>query len=375
MMDLDKEFPQSDSLYYLNHAAVSPWPRRTADAIDSFANENVLWGAKNYPDWMEKETELRKQLQSLIHANSRDEIALLKNTSEALSVVAEGINWHSGDNIVSSDQEFPSNRIPWQAQEKHGVVFREVDLNTDESPELALINACNSKTRILTISSVQYSTGLRLDLEKLGQFCRSENILFCVDAIQSLGAHDINVETAFIDFMMADAHKWLMGPEGIALFYCRKELQEKLKLHQYGWHMIQTAGNYDDKSWQPASNARRFECGSPNMLGIHGMSASLSLILQFGIENIEKEIAKHADFLLQELKSSGFEILSPEEERRRAGIVTFTAKGKDMPGLQQELMQRNVICAYRGGGIRFSPHFYTKHSVLEKALEVLNITI
>jgi len=224
-MNLNKiiaqEFQLDSNIVYLNHAAVSPWPKRTAESVKSFAEENSYSGAKHYLKWLEKEKKLKKQLQRLINAPSTNDIALLKNTSEAISMVASGINWNNGDNIVSSNEEFPSNRIPWLAQAKHGVKFREIDISNPESAEDNLINACDEKTRVLTISSVQYGSGTRINLEKLGKFCNKNKILFCVDAIQSLGILAIDVETINADFVMADAHKWMMGPEGIALFFCR----------------------------------------------------------------------------------------------------------------------------------------------------------
>ncbi len=372
---LNEEFPLKQNLFYLNHAAVSPWPTRTSNAVKDFANENTISGAQNYLTWIEKESQLRSQLKNLIHAQSEDEIALLKNTSEALSVVAEGISWKQGDNVVSSNQEFPSNRIPWLAQNKHGVEFREIDIINCESAEQALINACDEKTRLISISSVQYGIGLKINLQQLGDFCHSNNILFCVDAIQSLGAHEIDVEKNHIDFMMADAHKWLMGPEGIALFYCRMNQQNPLELRQFGWHMIENAGNYDEKNWLPANNAKRFECGSPNMLGIHALSASLSLIEEVGISNIRSAILEKTDYLIDSLKSSGFKIITPENHQHRSGIVTFKIEGVDMESLYKRLMAQNVICAYRGGGVRLSPHFYTPMNIIKKSLEIINLNI
>ncbi|MDX1519248.1 MAG: aminotransferase class V-fold PLP-dependent enzyme, partial [Gammaproteobacteria bacterium] len=282
-MTWQHEFPLDEGIYYLNHAAVSPWPVRTAKAVSEFARENTVYGASRYPEWVKTESLLREQLRKLINAPSTESIALLKNTSEAISVVAEGLKWKHGDNVVSTSQEFPSNRFPWQAQADKGVEFREANLESGASPEQALIDACDRNTRVMAISSVQYGSGLKLDLEVLGQYCRGKDILFCVDAIQSLGAHTLDVQACHADFVMADAHKWMMGPEGIALFYCRDDWIDRLELHQYGWHMVENAGNYDQREWNPAPDARRFECGSPNMLGIHALSASLSLIEEVGM--------------------------------------------------------------------------------------------
>jgi selenocysteine lyase/cysteine desulfurase len=371
-----REFPLDDDIIYLNHAAVAPWPKRTSDTIKKFAEENTYSGAKNYVTWLDRESILRKQLKWLINAPSTDDIALLKNTSEAISIVACGLNWRDGENVVSTDEEFPSNRIPWQAQRKSGVEFREINILHSIEPELDLINACDDKTRVLTVSSVQYGSGIRLDLQRLGNFCTTNNILFCVDAIQSLGVYPLDVQAIQADFVMADSHKWMLGPEGIALFYCKSESRNQLELRQFGWHMIQNAGDYDTKEWQPADNARRFECGSPNMLGIHALSASLSLFEEIGLEPIYRNILENTSYLIDQLNGfTGIEILTPRAEKRRAGIVTFKISNQNMHELHANLLKNNVICACRSGGIRFSPHFYTAKINLDVALDIIDIYI
>jgi len=370
------EFHISPDIHYLNHAAVSPWPIRTANAIKQFADDNVSNGATNYLLWLDVESRLRNQIKELLNAPSVDDISLLKNTSEALSVVACGIDWHNGDNVVITDQEFPSNRIVWEAQARHGVEIRKIDIMTDESPESCLINACDENTRIMSVSSVQYGTGLKHDLVKLGEFCRDNDIYFCVDAIQSIGAHEIDIQAIKADFVMADAHKWMCGPEGIALFYCRADIREKLQLNQFGWHMVEEPGDYTRQTWSPANSARRFECGSPNMLGIHALSASLSLFEDIGMDNVELSILKKTSYLIDKLNNlAGIELLTPESEHRRAGIVTFKISGKDMTEIYAKLMNNKVICANRLGGIRFSPHFYTDIEIIDYSLDILSSSI
>lgn len=373
---IKQEFPLDEGIFYLNHAAVSPWPQRTADTIHKFATENTTLGASNYPSWLKKEAELRQQLKRLINAPSVDAISLLKNTSEALSVVAEGIDWNQGDNIVSSDEEFPSNRLPWLAQAKKGVEFREIKLSGSESAEAELIAACDSKTRLLTISSVQYGTGKCLNVEQLGEYCHTNNILFCVDAIQSLGALPFDCQAINADFVMADAHKWMLGPEGIALFYCKAEIRDSLDLHQYGWHMVRDVGNYDAKDWQIADSGQRFECGSPNMLGIHAMSASLSLLEEIGMQKISDNIINNVSYLIDKLEElPGVKLISPISKPHYAGIVTFSIEGINMVELYAKLMKNMLICANRAGGIRFSPHFYTSQKTIDKSLEILSSSI
>jgi len=365
------EFPQADGLIYLNHAAVAPWPTSTANAVKHFAEENVRLGASRYADWMAMETQLRSQLQRLINAPSADDIALLKNTSEGISLVACGLDWHAGDNVVSTDQEFPSNRIPWQAQQVYGVEFREVSLESDD-PEAALIAACDQRTRVLTVSSVQYASGLRLDLARLGEFCRDNNILFFIDAIQSLGAIRFDAQAVHADFVVADAHKWMLGPEGIALFYSREVVRERLTLHQYGWHMVEDAGNYDTREWQPARSAKRFECGSSNMLGIHALSASLALLEKIGMQIIHRIIINNSLYLIDILNNiNEVKVTTDPHPDRLAGIVNFRVDNQDTADIHRQLLKSQVICANRGGGIRFSPHFYITQEKLDKAIEIL----
>lgn len=366
------EFKLRDDVIYLNHAGVSPWPLRAVKAVQDFAEENMTLGSLHYPRWLEVEAELRSRARKLINAPSDDDIALVKNTSEALSVVAYGIDWKKGDNIVSCDQEFPSNRIVWESLASQGVEFREANFENAVTPEDALFSMVDNNTRLITISSVQFSTGLRMDVNGIGEFCKKHDILFCVDAIQSLGALRFDIRENHADFVMADGHKWMLGPEGLAIFYSRPDARERLRVNQYGWHMVQDAGNFDRRDWSIAGSARRFECGSPNLLGIYGLNASLSLLLEAGMEHVEKEVLSRSEYLFEEIVLlPELELVTSSTAGRYAGIVTFRRKGVDHSQLYSYLMKNNVICALRSGGIRFSPHFYTPYDQLDQALELV----
>ena len=363
------EFPLSNELIYLNHAAVAPWPKRTSEAVIRFAEQNSHYGSHFYLDWLRKESELRRQLQVLINAPSVDDIALVKNTSEALSFVAYGLPWQAGDNIVSSNQEFPSNRLPWQSLLKQGVEFRQADLAGADSPEEALFALVDEHTRLLTISSIQFASGLRMDLERIGDFCRQRGIWFCVDAIQSLGAVQFDVQTYKADFVMADGHKWMFGPEGLGVFYTTPKARDRLNLTQYGWHMMKDIHNYENKPWEIHPTARRFECGSPNMLGIHALSASLSLLLDIGMETIEAQVIERSDYLKAAIEANDrLILLSERQSPLKSGIVVFKHRSLANEVLYQHLQQNGVVCAMRGGGIRFSAHFYNTFDELDRAL-------
>ncbi|MDX1803832.1 MAG: aminotransferase class V-fold PLP-dependent enzyme [Alcanivorax sp.] len=371
MAEWQEEFPQQHDLLYLNHAAVAPWPRRTALAVQAFAEQNCTLGARDYPAWLHVEQRLRRHLAMLIGGVPVSDIALLKNTSEGLSVIAQGLPWQAGDQVVISDQEFPSNCIPWQALADQGVQVIEVNLDGAE-PEQDVINALGPRTRLVSLSAVQYGTGLKLDMAPIGAACRQRGILFCVDAIQQLGALPFDALTDQADFVVADGHKWMLGPEGLALFYCRGEVQSQLTLRQHGWHMIANAGDYSQKDWQPADDARRFECGSPNMLAAHALEASLGLLLELGMTQVAAALDERMTRLITGLQARpGVQLLSDVRRHRRAGIVTFRVVGEDPQETCQRLKSGGVVCAQRGGGIRLSPHFYTADSVIDRTLALL----
>jgi len=366
------EFAQAPGLRYLNHAAVAPWPKRAATAVSRFAQENVLLGARDYPDWMVVEQRLRERLMRLLNAPSTDDIALVKNTSEALSFVAFGLDWKAGDQIVISDEEFPSNRIVWEALAPQGVEVIQVSLKAAD-PEAVLLAACGPRTRLLSISAVQYASGLRLDLERLGQGCKQRHVLFCIDAIQQLGAMPFDVQASQCDFAMADGHKWLLGPEGLGVFYCRSELRPQLKLSEFGWHMVERMGDYSRTTWEPAVSARRFECGSPNMLGTMALEASLSLLEEVGMDEVGKAVAERIRWLEEGLYGiPGARVHTSKSPDRRAGILSFSLDGVENTHLHQRLMQEQVVCVQRGAGVRFSPHFYTESRVIEETLVILH---
>lgn len=372
-LHIDDEFPHREDLIYLNHAGVSPWPRRAADAVAAFAQENWRDGPVHYERWIATETRLRERCRALVNAAASEDIALLKNTSEGLSIVAYGMPWQDGDNVVTTDQEFPSNRIVWESLADRGVELRQAAIGASDDPEAALLACVDERTRLITVSSVQYATGLRMELARLGAFCRRHDIVFCVDGIQGLGALQFDVEAIQADVVVADGHKWMMGPEGVALFYTRPALRERLRLTQYGWHMVEAMGDYDRRDWTIARSARRFECGSPNMLGIHGLEASLSLLEEIGIDRVERAVLDHATCLIDLIDAADrLELLSSRAASRRSGIVTFRHRTIDAATLYRTLRGQGVHCAPRGGGIRYSPHFHTSRLQLEQAVRMAN---
>ncbi len=362
--DFELDFDLDPELIYVNHAAVAPWPIKTVEAVKQFAVENGRLGSRHYDRWMKTEQSLKQSLATLINAPSADDIALLKNTSEGLSIIARGIDWQAGDNIVISDQEFPSNFIVWDALRSQGVELRIADISHSENPEQAIVDLVDDNTRLLSISAVQYASGLRIDLPILSAACRAHDALFCVDAIQQIGALEFDVQTIDADFVVADGHKWMLGPEGLALFYCRRERIEQLALQQFGWHMVEDLSDFTKmQDWQPAKSARRFECGSPNMLTAHALHASIDLLLERGMHTIETCVLDNVQALIQRFSHiPGVSILSPSQRSQHGGIFTFALEGIDHNQLYETLVARGTVCAPRGGGIRLSPHYYNDTS-------------
>jgi len=368
---MQNDFNLDSRLIYVNHAAVAPWPIRTVQAVKEFADENGHVGSRHYEQWLKVEQLLKQDLASLINAQSANEIALLKNTSEGLSIIAKGIQWRTGDNIVISNEEFPSNFIVWDALRAQGVELRIANISRSDNPEQAIIELMDANTRLLSISAVQYASGLRMNLELLGKACKSYHALYCIDAIQQIGALQFDVQAMDADFVIADGHKWMLGPEGLALFYCKQSSMEELELQQYGWHMVDDLSDFNNmQNWQAAGNARRFECGSPNTLAIHALQASIRLLLEHGMLEIEKAVLSNVQILIKMFSQlPGVNILSPTDISRHGGIFTFSKKDVDSQQLYQYLVKKGVVCAPRGGGIRFSPHYYNQQTEFERLAE------
>jgi selenocysteine lyase/cysteine desulfurase len=369
---LREQFPILTAGLYLNHAAIGPWPRCAAEAVQAFADENLHQGPAGYPAWIRRENDLRKALARLIGASSEDAVALMKNTSECISTVAWGLDWRPGDNLVLPRGEFPSNRLPWLAQTTRGVETREVDIRTAEDAEASLLSAMDSRTRLLSVSAVQWSDGFRLDLQRLGDACRARGVLFFVDAIQQLGALPVDVEACRIDFLAADAHKWLLGPEGIAPFYSGPRARAQLTLLQQGWHMFDNPWNFDREDWTPAASARRFEAGSPNSCGQAALHASIDLFLEFGIEAVAARVLKNTDHLVGRLQRlRGVSVISPCRPDRRSGIVSIRPDSIPAREIYRRLGEVDCICAVRNGAVRLSPHFYQDEQVLDTFMDRL----
>lgn len=360
---------------HLDHAGVGPWPRRCAEAVKAFADTNARVGyAGQFDRWLATDARLRARLCRLIGAESPDDIALLKNTSEGLSQVAHGLEWRPGDRVVVLAEEFNSNKLPWQALTRFGVECDEVEPAGDQSREDAIEAACDERTRLVSVSTVQYGTGARMDLARLGAFCRAHDVLFCVDAVQSLGALRFDAAACAADFVVAGSHKWLMAPFGIALFWCRAALRESLAPLAYGWHTVSEPMNFNRALGDIEPSARRFEPGTANWAGVMGFEASLSLYEEAGPAEVERRVLANADRLAAEFaRRPGVTLISPRDPGRYGGSVCVAVRDRDHADIASRLQaEHRVLCAARGPALRFSPHCHNTAAQLDAAVEAFD---
>jgi cysteine desulfurase/selenocysteine lyase len=365
-----KEFPVTERYIYLDHAGVAPVSLRVKKAVERFLTESAEGGAFHYPQWAERIVKTRKNCARLINAEA-DEIAFVKSTSHGLSIVAQGLDWKAGDNLLIYEREFPSNIYPWLNLKRKGVEVRIIPSRNGRIYIEDIEQLMDSRTRLLAISSVQFSNGFKIDLKRVGELCQKKEVLFCVDTIQSLGVIPMDVRAYHIDFLSADGHKWLLGPEGVGIFYGRKELAERLNPPLIGWKSVQNEFDFDHPEFKLKTDALRFEEGSMNLLGIFGLGAAIELLLEIGIDKIYSRVLDLGDVIIREAEKRGFKILTPKAREERGGIVTFSGKF-DPVKTRDALREKGIMVNARDGGIRVSPHFYNMDEELERFFAVLS---
>lgn len=368
---LEEQFPTRSGMLYMNHAAISPWPRAASEAVTAFAHENTERGPLGVSQWLIRESRLRRSCADLLGCGDED-IAFLQNTSEGINVVVNGIDWKPGDNVVMPHGEYASNRLPWMTLANRGVEIREIGIRSTDNPESALLNALDGRSRVLTVSSVQWSDGLRLDLQRLGTACAGTGVFFFVDAIQQLGALRLDVTACHVDALAAGSHKWQMGPEGMGIFYCPAESRERLDLSRHGWRMLEDPYQFEREGRNPAGSARRFEAGSPNTLGQAALAGSLSVIEALGLQAVESRILSNTDRLGNGLRSMpGARLVSSTDSNRRSGIVSFASAHAEPGRLRSLLVRKGVYAAVRGHAVRLSPHFYQGDDHMDRVLNAI----
>jgi cysteine desulfurase / selenocysteine lyase len=370
-------FPIVTRRLFFNHAGVAPIPRVAADALRTYARqaEEEAYLAAH---WYQQIEQLRISAATLINASAK-EIAFVKNTSEGLAIVANGLDWQWGDVIVTTNVEYPANIYPWMDLARgRGVKLVMVEEETDDRgrrvvPTQKILDAAaDSRCKLVSLSHVEYASGQRHELQRIGQFCRDNKKLFCVDAIQSLGVVPIDVKAMNIDYLSADGHKWLLGPEGAGIFYCRQELIERTRPAMVGWMNVVNATDYGNYDYRLRPDAGRFECGSWNVPGLLALKASLELLQSIGTDTIFDRLKLLTDRLIEGLVEKKYQLISPRRFGQWSGIVSFVSATHKHEEIWLRLRKEHATeLALREGRLRASPHFYNTEQQIDRLIELL----
>jgi len=369
-----REFPVAREKIFLAHAGVCPLPRRVSQAIADYATRGTTGDQEAfvYPGCLDDARRLASQLLQC----QPDEVALVGPTSLGLSFVAAGLDFRKGDNILIYHDDYPSNVYPWMALAERGVEVRLLNargLGLVRPRDVA--GQVDENTRLVALASCHFISGYRLEHGAIGKFLRERGILFCLDAIQTLGAFPTPVEQ--VDFLAADAHKWLLGPCGAGVFYVRREIQDRLNPPVYGWHNVRNPNFVAQEQIVFRPGAVKYEAGTHNLLGLVGLMAAMELALEIGVENVAAELLRKRAWLVPALQAKGFAVLNADAKTENAsGIVSFYQPGKDLAAVHKKLADAGVVTSLRTDRqgqnyIRLSPHFYNTDAELQRVLELL----
>jgi selenocysteine lyase/cysteine desulfurase len=355
-------FPIAERCTFLDHAGVAPISTRVRDAIERFAREATDEMYLRYPYWEERGEEIRARCAELAGCAPR-QVAFVKNTSEALSLVAEGLDLGRGDAVIVADREFPSNVYPWWGLERLGVEVRMIATPDGGVTPHDVARLLDASVRVVALSAVAYGTGDRLDLAPIAELCRQSGALFVVDGIQALGAVAVDMRRDGLDCIAADGHKWLCAPEGCGFLAVSDRLLDRLRPAQLGWKSVMESATFYPYDLRLRRDASRLEPGSLNLLGVHALGAAVDLVLEIGPAEIERRLGAIAAALADGLRDRGRRILGQRGAAATgaaapvSGIVTFVPRAYP-ERLRQELWQRGVVTKVRFGGIRVAPHHY-----------------
>ena len=364
-------FPVTEKYIYMNHAAVSPLSTRVRDAMNALVDDVMRNGTANYDAWCQTYERTREAAARLVNAQAH-EIAFMRNTSDGLSAIANGIAWREGDNVVSCNVEFPSNIYPWmRICEEHGVRMKLAEERDGRIDSDRLLSLIDERTRVVTLSWVQFASGFRSDLARIGKFCRQRDVIFVVDAIQALGGLKLDVERDYVDAFAADAHKYLLGPEGAALLYVSDRVIDRIKPTVVGWTSVKNYEQYVDYKLDYREGAGRFECGTLNTAGVYGLGAAIDLFLEIGPEKIEAYLLGLSDYLAGRLTAKGYEVISSRKPGETSAIVTCKHERHSASELYRLLHSKNVITAPRLNRLRIAPHFYNTREEVDALIDAL----
>jgi selenocysteine lyase/cysteine desulfurase len=363
-----REFPVARNKIFLAHAGVCPLPACVARAMQVYLDQ-AQTGDQEKTFYAARIFETRQLAAQLLGCGA-DEIALVGPTSVGLSLVANGLPWKSGDEVVCYQDDYPSNVYAWTQLRAHGVKVRYVQPRNLGAIDVSDVEPLlNERTRLVALASVHFLSGVRLDHSAIARLCRDRNILFCVDGIQSIGALETPLEG--VDFLAADAHKWMLGPLAAGILFVRKEVQDQLRPTLVGWANAACPGFVASDNLKFHPDASRYEAGSHNLVGLIGLHACLEMLLDAGLPAIQEKLLRQSRFLRAELSSRGWELLG--DEKRLSGSVSFFKNGADLEALFEKMIRAGIVPSLREDRagqryLRLSPHFYNTRAELEKTL-------
>ena len=365
-----KLFPhlQTDQIYF-NHAALGPWSTLVLDRIKEYMDERSGLSVMNFESLVKWNFGAKEKLAKLL-GTSTNRLSWVDNVANGLSILAQGLDWKNGDRIILNDIEFPSNVYPFLNLKKHGV---EVDFAKSRNGIVDvedLEKLITPKTKLLSISMVQFLSGYRADINSIGELCKRKGIIFCVDAIQAVGAVNVDLKESKIDFLTGGTQKWLMSSQGLSYFYVTEELQNKIDQKNVGWTSVEDSWNFLDYNLTLRSNAERYQTGTLNAFGIAIFDAAMNMFKQSKVENFEFRILENTNYFIKRLSEIGIEpVLRNISNDHLAGIVTI--KHEKSKEIFSELEKRKIYCAVREGMIRLSPHFYNTKDEIDRVVNEL----
>ena len=369
--EIRRLFPVTRNYTYLNHAAVAPLSLPVFDRMTEHARDVLESGLVHWRESGAAVERVRELGARLVNAKPA-EIAFAPNTSAGLSMIANGIDWRTGDNVVTADCEFPANLIPWlRLERENGVEVRMARENEGRLEVDEILALVDQRTRVVSLSFVEFASGFRNDLAAIGSFCRDRDVLFVVDAIQGLGALELDVARDHVDAFAADAHKFLLGPEGAALLFLGPRALERVRPTVVGWMSVKEPFGVGNLSQEYAAGARRFEPGALNVCGVHGLGAAIELLLSTGVKRIENYLLELGDYLCAKLEDKGYQIVSSRQKGEASAVICCRHPRHAASALCQRLEERRIITAARMGRLRISPHFYNTVEEIDRLIECL----
>jgi selenocysteine lyase/cysteine desulfurase len=369
--EIRKLFPVAQNYVYLNHAAVAPLSLPVIEAVQQHERDLLENGFVNWRTWDEEVERIRALAARFINAQSQ-QMAFVANTSTGLAMIANGIDWQAGDNVVSAECEFPSNVQPWvRLQRELGVEVKRAPERNGRLHSEEILSLVDERTRVVTLSFVEFASGFRNDLQTLGRYCRERDVLFVVDAIQGLGALQLDVERDFVDALSADAHKFLLGPNGIGILYLSERAMQRVKPTLTGWMSVRNPWDMTNRDQDYAKGAKRFEPGALNLAGVVALGATMQMMLDVGQQTIESYLLELTDYLCERLQQHNYRIVSSRLPGEASAIVCCQHDQHSAEHLYQLLETKRIITTARMGRLRISPHFYNTREEVDHLMAAL----